>query len=40
MTTVTNLPDTHFVLPGNRACAGCGIGIGLRAITAALEARW
>ncbi len=37
MTTVTNLPDASYVLPGNRACAGCGIGIGLRAITAALD---
>lgn len=39
MTKVTELPDAGFVLPGNRACAGCGIGIGLRQITAALEGR-
>ena len=37
MTSIIDLPDTHAVLPGNRACAGCGIGIGLRAVTAALE---
>lgn len=39
MTRITELPDTGFVLPGNRACAGCGIGIGLRQITAALEGK-
>ncbi|PKQ16996.1 MAG: 2-ketoisovalerate ferredoxin oxidoreductase [Actinobacteria bacterium HGW-Actinobacteria-7] len=37
MTKIIDLPDTSYVLPGNRACAGCGIGIGLRQITAALE---
>ena len=37
MTKIIDLPDTHYVLPGNRACAGCAIGIGLRSITAALE---
>jgi len=37
MTRIIDIPETSFVLPGNRACAGCGIGIGLRAITAALE---
>jgi len=37
MTKIIDLPDTHHVLPGNRACAGCAIGIGLRSITAALE---
>lgn len=39
MTRIIDLPDAHQVLPGNRACAGCGIGIGLRAIIAALEGR-
>ena len=39
MTRITELPTTEYVLPGNRACAGCGIGIGLRAITKALEGR-
>lgn len=37
MTKLIDIPDTDYVLPGNRACAGCGIGIGLRAITAALD---
>jgi pyruvate ferredoxin oxidoreductase beta subunit len=37
VTHVIDLPDPSYVLPGNRACAGCGIGIGLRQITAALE---
>jgi pyruvate ferredoxin oxidoreductase beta subunit len=39
MTRITDLPDADFLLPGNRACAGCGIGIGLRQIAAALEGR-
>jgi pyruvate ferredoxin oxidoreductase beta subunit len=39
VTTVPDLPETRYVLPGNRACAGCGIGIGLRQITAALEGK-
>ncbi|MDO8964925.1 MAG: thiamine pyrophosphate-dependent enzyme [Coriobacteriia bacterium] len=38
-TKILDLPDSSYVLPGNRACAGCGIGIGLRQITAALEGR-
>jgi pyruvate ferredoxin oxidoreductase beta subunit len=38
-TKVLDLPDREFVLSGNRACAGCGIGIGLRAVTKALEGR-
>ena len=37
MTKIIDLPDAHHVLSGNRACAGCAIGIGLRSITAALE---
>ncbi|MHB1342007.1 MAG: thiamine pyrophosphate-dependent enzyme [Coriobacteriia bacterium] len=37
MTKITELPTTEYVLPGNRACAGCGIGIALRAITKALD---
>ena len=37
MTTVLGLPTDEYVLSGNRSCAGCGIGIGLRAITKALE---
>ncbi len=38
-TRITELPDREFVLSGNRSCAGCGIGIGLRAITKALDGR-
>lgn len=37
MSKILDLPVTSHVLPGNRACAGCGIGIGLRQITAALD---
>ena len=37
MTNIIDLPAEEYVLPGNRACAGCGIGIGLRAITKALD---
>jgi len=39
MTRILDLPDADYVLPGNRACAGCGIGIALRQITAALEGK-
>ena len=39
MTKLLDLPETNYVLPGNRACAGCGIGIGLRQITAALDGK-
>jgi len=38
-TKILELPDTSYVLPGNRSCAGCGIGIALRQITAALEGK-
>ena len=38
-TKILDLPDTEYVLPGNRSCAGCGIGIALRQITAALDGR-
>ena len=27
MTKILELPEGEFMLPGNRACAGCGIGI-------------
>ena len=38
MTRIIDLPDARATCsPGNRACAGCGIGIGLRAITKALD---
>ncbi len=39
MTKILDLPATSNVLPGNRACAGCGVGIGLRQITAALDGK-
>jgi pyruvate/2-oxoacid:ferredoxin oxidoreductase beta subunit len=39
MTSIVELPAEEFILPGNRACAGCGIGIGLRAVTKALDGR-
>ncbi len=38
-TKILDLPQREFVLSGNRACAGCGIGIGLRAVTKALDGR-
>ena len=38
-TKILELPITEHMLPGNRACAGCGIGIGLRSITKALDGR-
>jgi len=38
-TKILDLPDVSYVLPGNRSCAGCGIGIALRQITAALEGK-
>jgi pyruvate ferredoxin oxidoreductase beta subunit len=37
VTKIIDLPEREYVLSGNRACAGCGLGIGLRAITKALE---
>jgi len=39
VTRIVDLPDADFVLPGNRACAGCPLGIALRPITAALEGK-
>jgi pyruvate/2-oxoacid:ferredoxin oxidoreductase beta subunit len=39
VTRILDIPDTDFVLPGNRACAGCPLGIALRPITAALEGK-
>ncbi len=38
-TKIIDLPTTEHMLPGNRACAGCALGIGLRSITKALEGR-
>ena len=39
MTKIIDLPKAEFVLSGNRACAGCSLAIGLRAITKALDGR-
>jgi pyruvate ferredoxin oxidoreductase beta subunit len=38
-TRILDLPTSEHMLPGNRACAGCGIGIGLRSITKALDGK-
>jgi pyruvate ferredoxin oxidoreductase beta subunit len=35
-TTILNLPEEEFVHPGNRACAGCGLGIAYRIALKAL----
>jgi pyruvate ferredoxin oxidoreductase beta subunit len=39
VTKLVDLPTAEHMLPGNRACAGCAIGIGLRAILKALEGK-
>lgn len=39
MTRLVDLPTQEHMLPGNRACAGCPIGIGLRSILKALEGK-
>ena len=39
MTKLVDLPTREHVLPGNRACAGCALGIGLRSILKALEGK-
>jgi len=39
VTRIADIPDSDFVLSGNRACAGCPLGIALRPITAALEGK-
>jgi pyruvate/2-oxoacid:ferredoxin oxidoreductase beta subunit len=39
MTRILDLPEQEYLLSGNRACAGCSLGIGLRAITKALEGK-
>lgn len=36
-TKILDLPEEEFMLPGNRACAGCSVGIAFRHITKALE---
>jgi len=39
MTKLVDLPAAEHMLPGNRACAGCAVGIGLRAILKALDGK-
>lgn len=39
MTKLVDLPTAEHMLPGNRACAGCAVGIGLRAILKALDGK-
>jgi pyruvate ferredoxin oxidoreductase beta subunit len=39
MTKLVDLPTQEHLLPGNRACAGCALGIGLRSILKALEGK-
>ncbi len=39
MTSIIELPAEEYMLPGNRSCAGCGLGIGLRHILKALEGK-
>lgn len=36
-TTALTLPEVEYMLPGNRACAGCSLGIAFRHISKALE---
>ncbi len=38
-TRIIDLPENEYTLPGNRACAGCSLGIALRVITKALEGK-
>jgi pyruvate ferredoxin oxidoreductase beta subunit len=39
MTRLVDLPTQEHMLPGNRACAGCSLGIGLRSILKALDGK-
>src|SRR5512147_1650159 len=39
MTKLNQLPVHEHMLPGNRACAGCALGIGLRSILKALDGK-
>lgn len=38
-TRILDLPAEEYMLPGNRACAGCGLGIGLRHILKAFDGK-
>jgi len=39
MTKIIDLPTREYMLPGNRACAGCALGIGLRSILKAMDGK-
>jgi pyruvate ferredoxin oxidoreductase beta subunit len=39
MTKLVDLPTREWMLPGNRACAGCALGIGLRSILKAMDGK-
>jgi pyruvate/2-oxoacid:ferredoxin oxidoreductase beta subunit len=39
MTKLIDLPTREYMLPGNRACAGCALGIGLRSILKAMDGK-
>ncbi|MFA7692702.1 MAG: pyruvate synthase subunit beta [Candidatus Hydrogenedentes bacterium] len=38
-TNLLQLPEMEYLLPGNRACAGCSIGIAFRHVTKALDGK-
>ena len=38
-TNTLNLPEKEYMLPGNRACAGCSVGIVFRHLTKALDGK-
>ncbi len=38
-TNILKLPETEYMLPGNRACAGCSVGIAMRYVMKALEGK-
>lgn len=39
MTKIIELPTREHLLPGNRACAGCALGIGLRSVLKAMDGK-
>lgn len=38
-TNILSLPEKEYMLPGNRACAGCSVGIAFRYISKAFEGK-
>ncbi len=38
-TKILDIPEHEYMLPGNRSCAGCSVGIAFRHITKALEGK-